>query len=90
MLIEACEPPERLVVSTVDEHGNWRLEARFSEAGGDTELAFIHHLSSDTPIGEVGPGWEYYLDMLVASRDGGPTPKFDEYYPAQKAYFEGL
>jgi len=90
MLIEVCEPPVRLFVSSSDEYGSWRLEGRLAESDGVTELVFVHHLSTDIPIGEVGPGWEYYLDMLVASRDGGPTPDFDDYYPAQKAYFEGL
>jgi hypothetical protein len=28
--------------------------------------------------------------MLVASRAGAPLPDFDDYYPSQKAYFEGL
>ena len=28
--------------------------------------------------------------MLVASRDGTPPPDFDDYYPAQKAYYEGF
>ena len=36
------------------------------------------------------PGWEYYLDLLVAARDGGPTPEWDDYYPAQKGYYEAL
>jgi hypothetical protein len=41
-------------------------------------------------VGELGPGWEYYLDALVASREGQPLPKFDAYYPEQKAYFTSL
>ena len=41
-------------------------------------------------MGEVGPGWEYYLDMLVAAREGASLPKFDTYYPAQKDYFTAL
>lgn len=28
--------------------------------------------------GEVGPGWEYYLDMLVAAREGKPLPSFGD------------
>ena len=37
--------------------------------------------------GEIGPGWEYYLNMLVAARDGSPEPDFDAYFPAMKPYF---
>lgn len=90
MLIEACEPPRRLAVSTLDEHGTWRLELLLSEAGGTTELRLVHHLDTTEGIGEIGPGWEYYLDMLVAARDGSPAPDFDDYYPAMRPYFEDL
>jgi uncharacterized protein YndB with AHSA1/START domain len=90
MTIEACEPPHHLAVSAMDEYGTWQLEARLHEQGGVTTLELVHHLGDDVNLGEVGPGWEYYLDLLVASRDGGPQPTFDDYYPAQQAYFEGL
>jgi uncharacterized protein YndB with AHSA1/START domain len=88
MTIEACDPPHHLAVTTVDDYGRWRLEARLAEADGVTELTFVHHLDDDAGVGDVGPGWEYYLDRLVASRDGGPDPEFDDYYPAQKAHYE--
>jgi hypothetical protein len=28
--------------------------------------------------------------MLVAARDGVPSPSFDDYYPALKPYYEAL
>jgi uncharacterized protein YndB with AHSA1/START domain len=90
MTIDACAPPHRLAVSTHDESGSWRLEARLAERDGTTELQLVHHLDDGAPIGEIGPGWEYYLDMLVASRDGLAQPDFDDYYPAQKQYYEDL
>lgn len=88
MTIEACEPPRHLAVSAADEYGTWRLEAWLSEHDGTTELRFVHHLDADANAAEVGPGWEYYLDRLVASRAGAPPPDFDDYYPAQSAYYE--
>ena len=88
MTIDACEPPRHLAVSTVDEYGSWRLEAWLSEHGGTTELRFVHHMDDEAKVGEVGPGWEFYLDMLVASRDGSPRPVFDDYYPAQSGHYE--
>lgn len=90
MLIEACEAPRHLAVRTVDEHGTWRLEARLDEEAGGTVLTLVHHLEPGTDVGSIGPGWEFYLDMLVASRNGEPLPDFDDYYPAQKGYYEGL
>jgi hypothetical protein len=86
MLIEACEAPRHLIVSTVDDDGPWGLEATLAEAGGVTTLTFVHHLDPEADAGSVGPG--YYLDMLVASRDGTPRPDIDDYYPALKAHYD--
>ncbi len=90
MRIDACEPPRRLAVSMTDAAGIWHLELLLSESDGSTELKLVHHLASEEHLGETGAGWEYYLDMLVASRDGSPRPDFDDYYPAMKPYFDSL
>lgn len=90
MRIDACEPPRRLALSASDEYGTWRLEMLLSEADGVTRLRFVQHLDTEEEIGEVGPGWEYYLDLLVAARDGSPAPDFDAYYPAMKPYYVEL
>jgi hypothetical protein len=87
MLIEECEPPRHLMVRMKDDFGDWRLELTFEQTGDTTELRFVHHLSDPKHAGDVGPGWEYYLDMLVAAREGQPLPSFDDYYPAQKAHY---
>ncbi|GII81733.1 hypothetical protein Sru01_67150 [Sphaerisporangium rufum] len=88
--IDACEPPRRLALSMADESGVWRLELLLSEVDGVTELRFTQHLDTEDGIGEVGPGWEYYLDKLVAARDGSATPDFGDYYPEMKPYYDGL
>ena len=90
VLIEKCEAPRHLVVTMNDESGEWRVELTLTQMGDTTELRFVHHLSDRKLAGDTGPGWEYYLDMLVAAREGQPLPSFDDYYPAQKAhYLEG-
>ncbi|MEU8241298.1 SRPBCC family protein [Actinoplanes missouriensis] len=88
MTIDACEAPRRLALSAVDDYGAWHLDLTLTETAGVTELRFTQHLTGKESVGEVGPGWEYYLDMLVASRDGTPTPVFDDYYPAMREHFE--
>ena len=90
MTIDACEPPSRLAVRTADEYGGWRLEAQLAEQDGVTVLSLTHHLDDGADVGSIGPGWEYYLDNLVAARSGSELPAFTSYYPAQKAYYEGL
>jgi uncharacterized protein YndB with AHSA1/START domain len=90
MLIEACEPPRHLAVRAINDYGDWRLEAHLSESDGVTEMRFTQHLDDKTNIGDVGPGWEYYLDNLVASRTGDKMPDFNDYYPSQKQYYLDL
>jgi uncharacterized protein YndB with AHSA1/START domain len=88
--IEACEAPRRLVLTSANSPFVSRLELCLKAIGDGCELEFIHHAIDRAQVGEMGPGWEYYLDSLVASRGDGPRPSFDSYYPAQKAYFLGL
>ena len=87
VLIQACEAPRHLAVSMHDAFGEWRLELFLEQTGEDTTLTFIHHLSDVAIVSDTGPGWEYYLDMLVAARAGSALPAFGDYYPAQKDYF---
>lgn len=86
--IDVCDPPRRLVLSNGS--GGMRIELLLSHAGGLTELRLVHHLDPTDDVSAYGPGWEYYLDMLVASRDNLPTPTIDDYYPAMKPYYEAL
>lgn len=90
MTIVACEPPHRLGIRGTDDFGSWHLEAHLAERDGTTELRFVHHLDDAVDVGSVGPGWEYYLDNLVAAREGREPAAFGDYYPAQQAYFLGL
>jgi uncharacterized protein YndB with AHSA1/START domain len=88
--IDACSAPTHLAVSSTDEAGNWLMELQLSESGGVTELKFIQHVEAANKVGSVGPGWEYYLDMLIAARENQPLPNFDDYYPVQEEYYTKL
>lgn len=88
--IERCEPPRHLAVWTKGEYAEKLLSMTLTESAGTTTLEFVHHSISRKMVGEFGPGWEFYLDALVASREGQPAPKFEAYYPSQKAYFTSL
>jgi uncharacterized protein YndB with AHSA1/START domain len=87
VLIEACDPPRRLVVSKQSGYGELRLELTLRSEGETTELTFVQRLTDPAAAGDFGPGWEYYLDRLVAARSSRPMPDFDDYYPAQKEHF---
>ncbi|MDF3069035.1 MAG: hypothetical protein K0R38_4636 [Polyangiaceae bacterium] len=87
VLIETCEAPHHLAVHMKDDHGEWRLEALLSQAGDVTTLRFVQRSVKPEDVASVGPGWEYYLDMLVAARAGASLPDFGDYYPAMKEHF---
>jgi uncharacterized protein YndB with AHSA1/START domain len=84
--INTCEAPHHLELTSKGQYGS-HLELKLREANGVTELEFVHHLKDHSGVADFGPGWEYYLDNLVASRDGTALPTFEEYYPSQKAYY---
>ncbi|GAA1660498.1 hypothetical protein GCM10010977_25840 [Citricoccus zhacaiensis] len=92
-VIEVCERPSRLHVTLADPNGNpWRLRVSLDRAaaGADTDLVFRQPLAgSKDEAGDIGPGWEYYLDRLTVALDGGDVDAVDfaEYYPAQKAHY---
>jgi uncharacterized protein YndB with AHSA1/START domain len=87
--VERCEPPFRLAITSDGPYGV-AYEIELAEAAGTTTLTFVHHLADRATAGEFGPGWEFYLDLLVHAREGRPLRKFDEYYPSQKQYFLDL
>lgn len=88
--IEACDAPHRLVLDSVGSAFTSRLELSLKTTNEGCELEFVQHAIDRAKVGDVGPGWEYYLDCLVASRENQPLPAFEAYYPAQKPYFAGL
>ncbi len=86
--ITECDAPRRLRVLTNDEQGSWDLSIDLAPAGAASELRFVMYRIDPAAVGDVGPGWEYYLDQLVASMTGAAMPDFADYFPAQRAYFE--
>lgn len=87
MRVDACAAPTHLALTGTDDFGDWKLELALAEHAGVTTLTFTQHIADPKIVGEVGPGWEYYLDMLVAARAGEPLPAFDAYYPAQRDHY---
>lgn len=97
MRILACEEPRLLRVLSVGEDddnntdsggGAWDISTELTASASGTELRFVMHGIDPAGVGEIGPGWEYYLDQFVASQAGGPLPDFNDYFPAQRDYFE--
>ena len=88
-----CSAPEHLVVQTTDESGSWSLELELldggHEPGSGTTIRFTQHELPLALLPDVGAGWEWYLDRLVAAIAGEPMPAWDDYYPALRDAYAG-
>jgi uncharacterized protein YndB with AHSA1/START domain len=91
--IDRCEPPQLLAVRTVDNFGSWTLTVELAETGGVTTLSLVQVVDDPSMIESTGPGWDYYLDRLVAAETGGDPAAIDwdrDYYPAMKDHYLAL
>ncbi|WP_110182766.1 SRPBCC family protein [Nocardioides solisilvae] len=92
--ILACEPPRLLELTAGAEGGEegWHLLLELDEHDGSTTLTFSQFVSDAETAAGVGPGWEYYLDRLVAAETGGDVAAvdFDDYHPAQGDHYRSL
>ena len=88
--IDECRPPTLLQV-TLGESA-WTLRLVLSEADGVTTLEFAQRLTDPELGASVGPGWDYYLDRLVAAAGGGDVAAvdWDAYYPALSGHYSEL
>lgn len=89
--IVVCDPPRRLVTrSGPDGNGMiWQLELDLTESSGVTTLTFAQVMADPDVAENVGPGWDYYLDRLVAAESGRAVSEvvWDDYYPAQSDFY---
>jgi len=84
--IDACDEPYHVAFTT----DSFALELRLFPLDTGTELILTHTLDDPALAAAYGPGWEFYLDALLASRDGAPLPKFEDYDPSLTPYYADL
>jgi len=90
MEIRECEPPHTLRVTSRWGANTWHLEVNLVESDGVTTLTFVQPDLDLDDAESVGPGWEYYLDRLVATQTGADLSAIDfdrDYYPAMAEYY---
>jgi uncharacterized protein YndB with AHSA1/START domain len=90
MTIRECVPPRRLAVTSHVGEESWLLELDLTEDDGVTTLTFSQPEIDPQAAENVGPGWEYYLDRLVAAMTGGDVGAIDwdrDYYPAMQEHY---
>ena len=90
MEIRECDPPRVLRVTTHFGEEHWHLDVVLEEQDGVTTLTFSQPGIDPVAAESVGPGWEYYLDRLVAAETGGDVSAIDferDYYPAMLEHY---
>jgi uncharacterized protein YndB with AHSA1/START domain len=85
-----CHPPRRFAGDFGEGDDEWRALFHLVEGDGMTTLTFGQRLHSAAEASTVGPGWDYYLDRLVAARAGAPLPQWEHYYPAHAQFYKDL
>ncbi|MCW2849124.1 MAG: hypothetical protein JWR90_3098 [Marmoricola sp.] len=90
MEIRECTPPVTLKVTAHAGDFHWHLDLHLEESDGVTTLTFTQPDLDPAHADSVGPGWEYYLDRLVAAETGGDVAGVDfdrDYYPAMAEHY---
>ena len=77
--IRACEPPRLLSVSAINDYGHWQLTVELSAVGGTTALELRQEEVDPGSLPETGPGWEWYLDRLVAAIAEQALPTLEDF-----------
>ncbi|TDE94269.1 SRPBCC family protein [Occultella glacieicola] len=90
--IDVCDAPQRLVMRSArpdDSAVEWTWQIDLAETDGVTTLTFAQEVGDATLAEGVGPGWDYYLDRMVAAETGADpgTVDFDAYYPALTEHY---
>jgi len=85
-----CAAPHRFFGDFGEGEDAWRALFHLVEGNGMTTVTFGQRLRNPAEAATMGPGWDYYLDRLVAYRAGRPLPEWDSYYPALAMHYKNL
>lgn len=93
VLIRRCDPPRKLAVTLGTAADAWRVDLDLEEGPEAAVLRLTHRYPAAGEIESIGPGWEYYLDRLVAAESGGSPDGIDfarDYHPAMSGHYRAL
>lgn len=92
--IRVCDPPQRLGLTLTGGGEAWQLDLEVDDiGGGKSTLTLVQTFSEPDIIPMVGPGWDFYLDRLVAAETGSNVEAIDfdaDYYPAMEEHYRAL
>lgn len=90
MEIRECVAPRVLRVTSQVGEERWKLDLELEERDGVTVVTFSQPDIDPAAADSIAPGWEYYLDRLVAAETGGDVAGIDfdrDYYPAMADHY---
>ena len=76
--VTECAQETRFVLDWVAGNGGgapWHVAVSIADLGASTVVFLAQRISDPKQAGEVGPGWEYYLDRMLAARSGAAMPE---------------
>lgn len=88
--IRECVAPRRFEGDFGTGPKAWHAFVHLVDGDGMTTLTFGHRLHDAGDAATFGPGWDYYLDRLVAARAGRPLPEWSRYSTAHSDFYRGL
>lgn len=95
VVIHRCDIQHHLLAVTIAGPGDveWQLTVSLSPGPEDsTRLEFGQDLAGmNDSSGDLGPGWEYYLERLALALDGDDPDTVDwaEFHPALVEHYSG-
>lgn len=69
------------------------MDLDLEDGDGTTVVRLTHRYPAAGDLDSVGPGWEYYLDRMVAAESGRDPDELDfarDYHPAMAQYYRAL
>jgi len=88
--IRECVAPRRFAGDFGTGPTAWRALFHLVEGDGMTTLTFGQRLRNVSEASAFGPGWDYYLDRLVAVRARRPLPEWSHYSTTHSDFYRGL
>ena len=93
-VIHECTAPRRLTIELHTSAGTWYLRVTLAEDAHREDVTGLvfHQRHESVDLASVGPGWEYYLDRLVAAAagDSADAVAWEDYHPAMAGYYGEL
>ena len=94
--ITEVEPLDHYVMVSDVGGDQWVLTVGIEASDGEgdrTTVTLSHPVSDPEQAAMIGPGWDFYLDRLVAAETGGDVDAISfepDYVPALCEYYRGL